>query len=524
MDVRGQLVVRNDWGVLSPPELSGWRPSRSVSVIIPAYRCHDTLPLTLAALARQTYPDELLEVVVVDDGSQPELELPEVRPTHCRLVRADDHADGWGSARAREVGVAVSDGEILHWLDADLVPFPEHVAAQARWHHLIPDAVTLGYKRFTPSALPTVQEVVSRAEQGRLGELFRREETEPHTYLEKLIDSTDGLRGANHLAYRAVVGATVAVRRELHRAAGRMDTRLRLGEDSEFGYRLAQAGAVFIPEPQADSWHLGPSHAMRDAERINRYNRPHLADRMPLSRWLRDGTRRIWSVPLVVAVVQVDGQPLEQVQACVDRLLASDEYDLRVQLVGPWSAITEQRQPVLEDPWLETRLIAATYRSDPRVSLVEKEPTTVFPAPYLLRVPVGVGVSPRTVRQLVIEADNAEVGLLRVASPGTGVGVVPPRLELWRTAAVNRARRWLPDLPLAEAVDRVWGSRWASGEHYGLVDLTSGVNGRPPAARGPGQAATPGPVPVAGVRSLVRATGYVGRLALARTRHRLRRT
>lgn len=528
MDAREPLVVRNDWGVLEPPALSGWEPTRSVSVVVPAYDCHTTLPLTLAALARQTYPSGLLEVVVVDDGSRPELVLPEVRPANCRLVRADDHADGWGPARARDVGVTVSDGEIVHWLDADLIPFPEHVAAQARWHHLLPDAVTLGYKRFVPEGRPPVAEVVRRAEEGTLGGLFPPERAEPHTYVEELIAATDGLRTADHLVYRAHVGATGALRRELYLAAGRLDTGLRQGEDSEFGYRLAQAGAVFIPEPQADGWHLGPSLAMRDAERIRRYNRPHLADRMPLSRWLRDGSRRIWSVPLVVAVVRVDGQPLERVRACVDRLLASDEYDLRVHLVGPWSAVTEQRQPVLEDPWLEPRLIAATYRSDPRVVLVEDEPETVFPAPYLLRVPVSVGVSPGTVRRLLTEADTAQVGLLRVVPAGAGPGGTPPAVELWRTAAVHRAR-WVrrPGESLARAVARVHGAATVRPATVGLRDLAGRTGAElARAAADPPPPTTAGPPPevveVAGLRSLLRATGLVARLATARARRAVR--
>ena len=51
MDV--PMVRRNDWGVLDPPSLPEWRPTRTVSVIIPAYRCQELVDLTLAALSRQ---------------------------------------------------------------------------------------------------------------------------------------------------------------------------------------------------------------------------------------------------------------------------------------------------------------------------------------------------------------------------------------------------------------------------------------------------------------------------------------
>lgn len=539
----------NDWGVLDPPAPAGWQPTIPVSVIIPAYQCADTLALTLAALSAQSYPSELLEVVVVDDGSEPKLELPEVVPEHCRVVRAGDYSTGWGRANALHVGATVAEGTVLHWLDADLIPFPEHVAAQVRWHHAAPDVVTLGYKRFVPHGLPAVSEVVRRAEAGTLAELFPPGATEPHDYVEELIEATDQLRAADHLAFRAHVGATAALRRDLYEAVGGLDTSLRLGEDSEFGYRLAQAGALFVPEPQARSWHLGPSHAMRLGQRLRRHNRPYLADRMALPRWLRGSARRSWAVPLVSAVVTVERAPAEQVQACVDRLLASDEYDLRVHLVGDWPGLADHRRRLLDDPQLDLRLVAAAYRSEPRVNLVAAAPQTVFPSPYLLRVPVTTGVAPDTVRRLVTEADTWRVGLVRLLPAGTGGGPSPQPVELWRTAAVSRAARWLPDTPLSEAVPAVWGQRWVTAEPHALVDLAAvpaealaagsgaaaaagavgGAGGGPavPGSAGSGTgrggpAAAP-PVPVAGLRSLLRATAYVGRLAAGRVRRRVHR-
>jgi GT2 family glycosyltransferase len=474
--------------------------------------------------------------VVVDDGSQPPLRLPQRRPVHCRLVRAPEHSTGWGRANALHVGVSASDGEILHWLDADLVPFPEHVEAQARWHHAAEDAVTLGYKRFVPHAWPSAAEIGQRAAAGTLDALFPPAETEPHDYVEELIEATDQLRAADHLAFRAHVGATAALRRELYEAAGGLDTALRLGEDSEFGYRLAQAGAVFVPEPRARSWHLGPSHAMRQGERLRRHNWPYLADRMPHPRWLRGRVRRSWTVPLAVAVVQVGGAPLELVRGCVDRLLDGDEYDLRVELVGDWKALTDDRRPVLDDPQLDLRLVAQTYRGEPRVSLVERESGSAFPSPYRLRVPVELGVAAGTVSRLIQEIDRERAGLVRLVPAGAGAGPAPPTIELWRTAAVSRARRRLPDQLLADAVTAVWGGRWITGTGYGVTVLSApagapvpgpGLDGEVVAGRGPGRRVLrrqvpASPVPVAGLRSLLKATGYVGRLAADRARYRLR--
>ena len=193
-------VVRNDWSCLAVPPLDGWRPTLTVSVVIPSYQCQSTLDLTLAALSHQTYPAHLLEVIVVDDGSDPPLALPKLRPSRTTLLTVGD--SGWGRANALAWGAAHSRGEILHWLDADMVPFPEHVAAQARWHHVLPYAVTLGYKRFVDpfpdGTWPPPQDVLTA---------FDRDAGEPHTYVERYITQTDQLRTADHLAFRIHVGA-----------------------------------------------------------------------------------------------------------------------------------------------------------------------------------------------------------------------------------------------------------------------------------------------------------------------------
>jgi glycosyltransferase involved in cell wall biosynthesis len=518
-------VVRNDWSRVTVPDLDGWRPALTVSVVIPAYQCQSTLDLTLASLSRQTYPAGLLEVIVVDDGSDPPLTLSPIVPQRTKLVRVEDSS--WGRANALRCGVAHSSGEILHWLDADMVAFPEHVAAQARWQHVLPYAVTLGYKRFVDPAehgpWPSPRAVVQAWSRGAAGDLFGGIAGEPHAYLERYIAQTDQLRTADHLAFRFHVGATAALRRELYDAAGGPDPQLRLGEDTEFGYRLAQAGAVFVPEPRARSWHLGRTHVMRAREQVARYNRPFFADRIPYPRHWRRVGGTTWSVPLVEVVMAVGGdEPLERVRAAVDSVLHGAEHDIRVHLVGPWDKLDDARVPVLTDPQLDLRLIAATYRSEPRVRLITEPPASAFPAPYLLELPVTYGLAPDALRRLIHLADRHQVGVVRV-SPSRGI-------VLWRTAAVGRAQWVRSDAEsLLDAVTSVYGRRDVAAKAVGIIDLARfeprelgpGIAHR---SRRPSAGLAPSIVEVEGVRSLAKATvvvaWLVGRRALARLRRR----
>ena len=503
-------VLRNDWSTVAVPELAGWQPTRSVSVIIPAYRCQATLDLTLASLSRQTYPADLLEVVVVDDGSEPALTLPPIRPERTTLVRV---GAGWGRANALAWGARHSTGEILHWLDADMVVYPEHVAAQARWQHVLPYAVTLGYKRFVdPQAhgpWPAAAAVDDAWRRGEPDGLFGGAAGEPHSYVERYITQTDQLRTADHLAFRIHVGATAALRRDLYEAAGGFDTDLRLGEDTEFGYRLAQAGAVFVPEPAARAWHLGRTQVMKAREQVARYNQAFFADRIPYPRHTRRSGGTVWTVPLAEVVIPVGDEPLERIRAAADAVLHGTDLDVRVNLLGPWDKLDGARVSPLADPHLDLRLIAATYRGEPRVRLVT-EPVAAFPAPYLLELPPAHRLAPDSLRHLVELADHHQVGLVRVDAG-------EPAL-LWRTAAVRRAELVrTPGESLGDAVTAVYGSREETPAAVGITANEAG------AAELPGRRKRPMPstLEVGGVRSLARATVMVGRLTGRQLRARL---
>ncbi|WP_040703112.1 glycosyltransferase, partial [Nocardiopsis salina] len=104
-------VVRNDYASVEVPVLGEWEPVLSVSVVLPAHGHQGKLDLVLAALSVQSYPSELLEVIVVDDGSPEPLRLGPVVPENVRLIRASEGA--WGSAHAVNCGVEASTGDVV---------------------------------------------------------------------------------------------------------------------------------------------------------------------------------------------------------------------------------------------------------------------------------------------------------------------------------------------------------------------------------------------------------------------------
>ena len=147
-------VRYNEWRLVAPPGMrlsrggatscpaDGFVPSIGVSVVIPCCDSAETLAPVLAALEGQDWPPNLLETIVVDDGSRPPL-APPASPLEPRVVRLEDR--GFGLARARNAGARAARHDILVFLDADIVAAPGLVAAHARWHHAVADALTLGF-------------------------------------------------------------------------------------------------------------------------------------------------------------------------------------------------------------------------------------------------------------------------------------------------------------------------------------------------------------------------------------------
>ncbi|WP_283137251.1 glycosyltransferase [Rhizohabitans arisaemae] len=440
-------IRHNDYSTLKPANVGEWTPLLSVSVVVPAYGDQDKLDRTLAGLAGQTYPSRLMEVVVVDDGTDPPLRLPEHVPERTRLVRSP--AAGWGSAHARQFGADLADGEVLQWLDADVVPSREYVEAQVRWHHLADYLVVLGHLRFVPADLGDASpdelfEAGSRM--GRVADILER---------------TDNLRRADYDAYRLHVGASGSVHARFFKAAGGMDTSLDLGSDTELGYRLAQAGAVFIPDQESRCWHLGESRIQRRGKEVHRRNTPFIAQRIPFPRERRRHPNRQWLVPYVEVAVQA--ADYEDTAATVDGFLASSIPDVRVTLTGPWNILrARERRPFLDDPLLDLRMLHAAYEHEGRVRLAQGIDPGPTPVPFRLSCPAGWVPDFRSLRQLTDLATEHGYGLVSV-DLGNGRTA---RLE--RTAALARARLVGGD-DLDRAIDDMFGATRVDGEEYGFA-------------------------------------------------------
>ncbi|GGK85754.1 hypothetical protein Sme01_38950 [Sphaerisporangium melleum] len=454
----GRPVIRhNDYSPLTPPPLGQWVPSLPVSVVIPAYGGQHRLDLALAALAAQTYPAGLMEVIVVDDGSEPPLRLPEIRPADTRLVPAGP--GGWGIAHALNTGVRQATGEVVQRLDSDMVVCREHIEALMRWHHLTDYVVTIGGKVFLEEPERTAEQVYAAVRDDGLDGLFDMTGAVPSS-TDETIRRLDGLRTSKN-PYHVCTGPTVSFRRELFERVGGLDPAVVRGEDTEFAYRMAMTGAVFVPDAQARAVHLGLPAQRRDTGTAVRVVAPYLAHRIPLRRDLRKENGRRWLVPYVEVVLDAAGHDEPQVREAVAAALGGSLPDVRVTLAGPWDRLAPGRRRVLDDPDFELRLIQEQFRHDDGVLLASAPVPDPAPVPFRYTGPVDVPLHRRSLEVMIRMLNETRAGLLVVEFPDGR------RARLERTDAVNRARLLAaPGEALDQVIERTHGVRRAPAAKF----------------------------------------------------------
>lgn len=84
-----------------------------VSVVIPCFQQAHLLGRALGSIANQTYED--IEIIVVDDGSEPPLNIKNEYNLNLTMIRQENS----GLSSARNTGIKHASGEFLKFIDAD---------------------------------------------------------------------------------------------------------------------------------------------------------------------------------------------------------------------------------------------------------------------------------------------------------------------------------------------------------------------------------------------------------------------
>jgi glycosyltransferase involved in cell wall biosynthesis len=103
-----------------------------ISVVVPTFNRAAVLPYLLGALARQTYPSDRMEVIVVDNSSTDDTEevikrWQAVVPFELSFFRKENR----GPAASRNYGAARAKGDFIAFTDSDCLPSSNWLARAA---------------------------------------------------------------------------------------------------------------------------------------------------------------------------------------------------------------------------------------------------------------------------------------------------------------------------------------------------------------------------------------------------------
>jgi glycosyltransferase involved in cell wall biosynthesis len=116
-----------------------------ISVIIPSFNRSNYLRETLSSLERQLYLEEYFEVIVVDDGSTDDTATVagQEYPFSLRYLWQENSGD----AAARNRGVEASRGELLVFLDDDVLAAPDYLFRLREAHRAADNRIVVGTQR-----------------------------------------------------------------------------------------------------------------------------------------------------------------------------------------------------------------------------------------------------------------------------------------------------------------------------------------------------------------------------------------
>ena len=209
---------------------------KTLSVVIPTHNREELLREVLQALSRQTYPLESFEVVVVvdgsDDGTMEMLSSIEVPYKLSSIWQKQS-----GVARARNIGAEHAVGELILFLDDDVIPDPTLLYEHVRCHCDNDNSVVIG--RVSP-AVKAKRPGWSKWEEQLLERHFK-------TLAEK----------RKEVVGRHLYSGNFSVTRKHFLRVGGFDETMTRAEDVDLGLRLEQIGLRFRFNPKADGIHCG---------------------------------------------------------------------------------------------------------------------------------------------------------------------------------------------------------------------------------------------------------------------------
>ena len=206
-----------------------------VSIIIPSHNRRPRLILALEAIARQRFPLETVEVIVVADGCHDDT-VAAVTAFSAPFALRVTELPGVGPAIARNRGAELASAPLLLFLDDDVEPLDQWIGAHVEAHETHPDSAVIGpYPPWPDGSRDEFRALVRNWWMAHFDELSRP---------------------GHRFTYRDMLTGNLSMTRDTWVGQGGFDPDFaRAHEDWELGVRVIDARIPIVYAERAFCWH-----------------------------------------------------------------------------------------------------------------------------------------------------------------------------------------------------------------------------------------------------------------------------
>lgn len=229
----------------------------TVSIIIANYYPQLALSEMLEAIAHQTYPQHLIEVVIVSPDLAQEAEALDSKYFGLKIVF---ESKPMAVQQLQNAGIKKAQHDYLIILDGDLLPLPPLVESYMKYFHVSDQVALIGDRLFADSdssdrdlAALNIADIIDASGSEKFS---RQDDLKTLHGQQKLFAQSKELK-KDRYPFRAFVSSNIAISQKLINQVGCFDESITHWgyRDQELGYRIYNAGAYFIPVPNALGLH-----------------------------------------------------------------------------------------------------------------------------------------------------------------------------------------------------------------------------------------------------------------------------
>lgn len=401
---------------------SGQEYTLPVSIIIPVYNRKQILSKTLAAITHQTYPKNLIEVVVVDDGSSDGVEeVIRKYENYFDLIYTRQADKGYRLSAARNLGMRSARHDYFIIIDCDILPYPELVESYMKWFHVTDKVILIGHRRYVCSDGITDDEIIQDIDVAfNLPDILSENKLENQTITEAGISyenwrfsiyARTNYKKEHRWPFQGFWGCNMAYPKKAIEVAGGYDETFQHWgcEDIEMGYRFYNAGYYFIPVMEAMGLHQEPPGGKNETDReAGREITKKILEQKcpaPIYRSYRQG--EIYEIPKVSIYIPAYNAA-KYIQTAVDSALNQTYTDLEVCICNDCS--TDETLKILETNYADNPRVRWVSQPNGGIGKASNTAVRMCRGMYIGQLDADDFLKPHAVELAVNYLDNNDIG------------------------------------------------------------------------------------------------------------------